>query len=155
MTIRKATENDMPALHRLLKQVNRIHHDGRPDLFKLGEKYTNDELAAILQNENKPIFVAEDDHGDVKGYAFCVYKNEPETTLLHAMHTLYIDDLCVDENCRGQHIGRALFEHVKAFAKENGFYNVTLNVWALNESAQRFYEHCGLRPQRTTMEVIL
>lgn len=154
MTIRKATGADMPALHRLLKQVNRIHHDGRPDLFKLGEKYTDDELAAILRDENKPIFVAESG-GEVKGYAFCVCQNTPETTLLHAMRTLYIDDLCVDESCRGQHIGRALFEHVKAFAKENGFYNVTLNVWALNESAQRFYEHCGLRPQRTTMEVIL
>lgn len=155
MKIRKATEADMPALHRLLKQVNRIHHEGRPDLFKLGEKYTNEELAAILKDETRPIFVAEDTGGDVKGYAFCVCQNTPESTLMHAMRTLYIDDLCVDENCRGQHIGRALFEHVKTFAKENGFYNLTLNVWSLNDSARRFYESCGLHPQRTTMEVIL
>lgn len=155
MTIRTANENDMPALHHLLKQVNRVHHDGRPDLFKLGEKYTDEELAAILKDSTKPIFVAVDEQDNVKGYAFCVYKETKGNTLLHDLRTLYIDDLCVDETCRGQHIGRALFDHVKAFAKENGFYNLTLNVWSLNESARRFYEKCGLKPQRTTMETIL
>ena len=69
--------------------------------------------------------------------------------------TLYIDDLCVDENSRGQNIGKNLYNHVIAFAKENECYNVTLNVWSCNESAIKFYEKCGLRPQKIGMETIL
>ena len=75
--------------------------------------------------------------------------------ILTDIRTLYIDDLCVDETIRGQHIGKALYEHVLAFAKESGCYNVTLNVWSLNDSAMRFYEKCGLKPQKIGMEKIL
>ena len=69
--------------------------------------------------------------------------------------TLYIDDLCVDEHLRGQHIGKQIYQAVIDFAKENGCYNVTLNVWSLNESAMKFYEACGLKPQKVGMETIL
>lgn len=69
--------------------------------------------------------------------------------------TLYIDDLCVDENLRGGGIGYKIFEHVKNYAKEEHCYNLTLNVWALNEGAKKFYEKCGLKIQKYTMENIL
>ena len=69
--------------------------------------------------------------------------------------TLYIDDLCVDETLRGKHIGKNLYEAVLIYAKEHDCYNVTLNVWACNTSAMRFYEACGLKPQKVGMEVIL
>lgn len=69
--------------------------------------------------------------------------------------TLYIDDICVDENARRQQIGTRLYEAVLAYARETGCYNVTLNVWACNPGAQAFYERCGMKPQKTGMEVIL
>ncbi len=69
--------------------------------------------------------------------------------------TLYIDDICVDENCRGMHVGNAIYEHILQFAKDSGCYNVTLNVWELNPGARAFYEKMGLVPQKTTMEKIL
>jgi ribosomal protein S18 acetylase RimI-like enzyme len=69
--------------------------------------------------------------------------------------TLYIDDLCVDEAVRGQHVGSTIYQHVLSYAKELGCYNVTLNVWACNENAMRFYEKCGLKVQKTGMETIL
>ena len=71
------------------------------------------------------------------------------------MRTLYIDDLCVDASQRGQHVGSALYRHVLDFARNEGFYNVTLNVWSCNPGAQRFYEAMGLRPYRIGMEQIL
>ena len=43
----------------------------------------------------------------------------------------------------------------KKFAKEQGCYNVTLNVWECNPSARKFYEKAGLKPYKTGMEVIL
>jgi len=109
----------------------------------------------LLQDKQRPIFVAADDSDEILGYAFCIVQHKPHDNILTDIKTLYIDDLCVDENCRGQHIGTDLYHHVLAYAKDAGCYNVTLNVWACNESALRFYEHLGLKVQKVGMETIL
>lgn len=156
MKIRRAGMEDIPGLDRLLEQVLKIHHQGRPDLFKDNtKKYSDKELLTILADDNRPIFVGVDEQGQVMGYAFCVFQQHLDDNILTDIKTLYIDDLCVDEHLRGQHIGRQLYEYVLAFAKEQGCYNVTLNVWACNESAKAFYEKCGLMPQKFGMEEIL
>lgn len=157
MMIRRAEEKDMDGMNRLLMQVLMIHHNGRPDLFQGGhkKKYTDEQLKKIIHDENTPILVAVDEQGHVLGYAFCVLKQYINDNILTDIRTLYIDDLCVDENIRGQNIGRQLYEAAVALAREEGCYNVTLNVWACNEPAMRFYEKCGLKPQKIGMEVIL
>lgn len=155
MVIRSAEQNDIPVLLKLLKQVCNVHHVGRPDLFqKDGSKYTHSQLSALLHQQEKPVFVAQEDEA-VLGYAFCVLQNTQNSTALMPVKTLYIDDLCVDENARGKQIGKLLYEHVCAFAKQTGCYNITLNVWASNESALRFYEKCGLKPQKYGLEHLL
>ena len=151
--IRQAEPRDLPAVNRLLGQVLNVHHQGRPDLFKAeGKKYTDEELLDIFANPKTPVFVYEKDE-KVLGYAFCIsqYSN---SHCLNPLRTLYLDDLCVDEGARGQHIGKALFEHVKAYAAANGYYNITLHVWACNPGAQAFYKSLGLEPQYTSMELI-
>lgn len=156
MNIRRATEKDIPGLNRLLEQVLMVHHVGRPDLFKSGaKKYTDEELKEILVDDSRPIFVGVDESEEVMGYAFCIFQQHIGSHILTDIKTLYIDDLCVDETLRGQHIGRQLYDYVVQFAKESGCYNVTLNVWSCNESAMHFYEKCGLKPQKIGMEVIL
>ena len=156
MTVRFACEKDIPQMDSLLYQVERVHQQGRPDLFKEGaKKYTDNELKAMLKDKTKPIFAAVDENDVMKGYAFCVFQEHKGDNVLTDIKTLYIDDLCVDENCRGQHIGSVLYEAVKKFAKEQGCYNVTLNVWECNPSARKFYEKTGLKPYKTGMEVIL
>lgn len=156
MIIRRAEEKDMNGLNRLLYQVAMVHHNGRPDLFKAGEKkYKDEELKAIIADDETPIFVAEKEDGDVAGYAFCIFQQHKESHVLTDIKTLYIDDLCVDESLRGQHVGSRLYEYVLDFAKKAGCYNVTLNVWSCNPSAMKFYEKCGLQPQKVGMEKIL
>lgn len=156
MRIRRAEEKDLEGINRLLFQVCAVHHEGRPDLFKAGaKKYTDAQLLSILQDEETPVFAAVDEGDRLMGYAFCVFVRQKDNNILEDMTTLYIDDLCVDENLRGRHVGRALYEAVLAFARTQGCYNVTLNVWSCNESALRFYEACGLKPQKVGMEVIL
>lgn len=156
MYIRRAKETDMPGINNLLRQVLMVHHNGRPDLFKANaKKYTDEQLAELIKDDTKPIFVCVDDSEAVLGYAFCVWQQHVNNEILTDIKTLYIDDLCVDETRRGQHIGKSLYEYVVAYAKENNFYNVTLNVWSLNESAMKFYEACGLVPQKIGMEYIL
>jgi len=156
MKIKRASEKHMAGIDKLLEQVLTVHHEGRPDLFKAdAKKYTDEELREILRDEGRPVFVAVDDEEQVMGYAFCVFQQHVNDNILTDIRTLYIDDLCVDETLRGHHIGRQLYEYVLDFARGRGCYNVTLNVWACNESARRFYEKCGLKPQKYGMERIL
>lgn len=156
MEIRRAKEQDMDGINELLMQVCLVHHKGRPDLFKYGaKKYTDDQLRELIADDQRPIFTAVDENGKVLGYAFCIFQQHLNNNILTDIKTLYIDDLCVDENIRGQHIGKSLYEYVLAFAREQKCYNVTLNVWSLNESAMKFYQSCGLQPQKVGMETIL
>ena len=116
MLVRRAEIKDIEKINELLLQVAMVHHYGRPDLFKANcRKYKNDELVEIVKDDNRPIFVAEDD-GVVMGYAFCVITDRKDDNVLTDMK---------------------------------------LNVWSCNESAQKFYERQGLKPQKTTMETIL
>ena len=153
--IRRAEEKDIPRMGALLEQVNLVHHYGRPDIFKVGRKYTDDELVAIIHDETKPILVAVDETDFVMGYAFCIYQQHIGSQLMTDIKTLYIDDLCVDETLRGKHVGKALYEAAVTLARESGCYNLTLNVWSCNPGAMRFYEKCGLVPQKVGMELIL
>lgn len=157
MKIRHAQEKDMDRFNELLRQVCMVHHTGRPDLFKGNgsRKYTDSQLREIIHDSQRPIFVAVDETEYVLGYAFCIFQQHLNDNILTDIKTLYIDDLCVDELIRGQHIGKKLYEHVLEFAKTQGCYNVTLNVWSCNETAMRFYEKCGLKPQKVGMEMIL
>ena len=156
MEIRRAKEQDMDGINKLLLQVCLVHHKGRPDLFKYGaKKYTDEQLKAIIHDEDRPIFTAVDESGNVLGYAFCIFQQHIKDNILTDIKTLYIDDLCVDEEIRGRHIGKQLYETVLSFAREQGCYNVTLNVWSCNESAMKFYQSCGIKPQKIGMETIL
>lgn len=153
--IRLAVEKDIPKMLDLLSQVDLVHHQGRPDIFKIGTKYSADELKILLADKQRPILVAVDEQDAVLGYCFCIFQQHKDNNVLTDITTLYIDDLCVDENLRGKHIGKQLYEAAVKFAKENGCYNLTLNVWSCNQSALRFYEQMGLKPQKIGMEVIL
>lgn len=156
MLIRRAAEQDMKGINCLLKQVLMVHHNGRPDLFKEGgKKYTDEQLRDILQDALRPVFVAVDEKEAVLGYAFCILQQHADDNILTDIKTLYIDDLCVDEGMRGQQIGKRIYQYVLKYAKQEACYNVTLNVWSCNEGAMRFYEACGLKPQKVGMEVIL
>ena len=155
MNIRRAKESDINVIDKLLYEVHKVHSDVRPDLFKAGsKKYTDDELRQILSDDSRPVFVAEK-NGKVLGYIFCVYQQHIGNNSLSDIKTLYIDDLCVDEAARNMNIGSLLYNYAVDYARENGFYNVTLNVWADNINAVKFYEKLGLKIQKIGMEKIL
>ncbi len=155
MIIRKAEEKDIKRIDDLLLQVLRIHHGVRPDIFKPEtRKYTDDELKALINDPERPIFVAEI-NGRVEGYAFCIFQQQVDNNILTDIRTLYIDDLCVDEECRGSGIGKKLYQYVLDYARNAGCYNVTLNVWEGNDTAKSFYEAMGLGYQKYVMEQVL
>ncbi len=154
--IRRAEDKDIPALLGLLNQVLEIHAGIRPDIFIPGTtKYTVDELREMLQDDKKPVYVAADGQDHCVGYAFCQMREQPFSNNMVPFTSLFIDDLCVDQSARGRHVGEALFEHVKQEAKKMGCYEVTLNVWAGNTSAEKFYEKMGMKTKESQLEYIL
>lgn len=156
MNIRKAEEKDIPGIMELLEQVLQIHADIRPDLFIPGTtKYTVCELTEILKNEEKPIYVAVNEKEVCLGYAFCQLKEQPFSNNMVQFKSFFVDDLCVDKQARGQHIGESLFEFIKQEAKKLGCYEVTLNVWTGNTAAEKFYEKMGMKTKKRQMEYIL
>lgn len=156
MIIRNAKKEDITGLMNLLRQVLDVHADIRPDIFKSGTaKYTDEELYYIVTNPLTPVFVAVDEKENVLGHCFCKFIRFSNDNVLTDIKTLYIDDICVDKNHRGKGIAKALYNHTLDFAKSEDCYNITLNVWAGNGSAIKFYESMGLKPQKTTLERIL
>ena len=152
MEIRLATKTDIPGLIRLLQQVGQVHREIRPDIFRDGaQKYDAAALGELLKDPTRPIFIYEEDD-QVLGYCFCIHRNYAGDPVLADRKELYIDDLCVDEACRGRGLATVLYRHVTEYAKRSGCQFLTLNVWAGNDNAQRFYEHMGMTPRSTTME---
>lgn len=155
MEIRTATQQDIPGILELLLQVGDVHHRIRPDIFRSGAlKYDEAALLDLLKDPQKPIFVAVIE-GFIAGYCFCQIRSYDGTGVSTRRKELYIDDLCVDASCRGQHIGTALYDHAITFAKHMDCQFLTLNVWCGNDTAMNFYEHAGLTPRNIMMETKL
>ena len=155
MNICKANDDHIPGMIALLRQVGQLHHLGRPDIFRAGaQKYGEGELALLLKDPDRPVFAAVE--GDaLLGYCFCIVETVTGDTVLRDVKSLYIDDLCVDEVCRGQGVASKLYAHVCGYAKSIGCRSVTLNVWCGNDNAMRFYENRGMKPRKIYMEASL
>lgn len=155
--IRLAKVEDIPRLQELLEQILIVHHQARPDVFKAkGSKFTDKELEAVIGDANKSVFVYEDETGMILGHLFLMIKEVSENdSPQKPVKTLFIDDLCVDKDARGQKLGEKLYHFALDYAKEKGCYNVTLHVWNDNAGALRFYERLGMKPRYTEMENIL
>ena len=155
MEIRLANNSDIPGLIHLLKQVGEVHHQIRPDLFRSGaQKYNEADLEELLKDTARPVFAAFAD-GVMLGYCFCILEEVSGNSVLCDTKSLYIDDLCVDETCRGQGVASKLYDHVCGYARSIGCRSITLNVWCGNDNAMRFYENRGMKPRKIYMEASL
>ena len=157
INVRRAGHGDVPRIIDILLQVNNVHAEGRPDIFKKGgRKYTAEQLEMIIDDESRPIFVAASaDTGDVLGYGSCALSATAETGNMYQRRELYIDDLCVDEVYRRTGVGQITFDYIRGYATEIGSYHITLNVWACNPQAMRFYEKQGMKMLKKEMEILL
>lgn len=155
MTVRRAKRDDASQIHSLLCDIARLHAEGNPDVFEGREaKYSVCEVEEMILGDSLIILCAAE--GDrVLGYLICMPTVTEADGLRRFRRVLYIDDLCVGENCRGLGVGKALFEAAKGVAAENGCSAIDLNVWAFNKNAIAFYEKMGMTESRRHMELKL
>ena len=150
--VRFAEEKDLDIINELRKQVNDIHVEGRPDLFKAGfGAEIRDFAKVIMSGENSDIIVAER-NGIICGMVCVDYVNKPETPYSKARNFYHVQEIAVDANHRRQGVAKELLEFMIADAKKKKLGKIELDVWEFNDSAIEFYQAVGFRQTRRWME---
>ena len=151
--VRFAEEKDLDIINELRKQVNDIHVEGRPDLFKAGfGAEIRDFAKVIMSGENSDIIVAER-NGIICGMVCVDYVNKPETPYSKARSFYHVQEIAVDANHRRQGVAKELLEFMIADAKKRKLGKIELDVWEFNDSAIEFYQAVGFRQTRRWMEL--
>jgi ribosomal protein S18 acetylase RimI-like enzyme len=104
-------------------------------------------VLSYLQGINHKILLAEH-QGQVHG--LLSYSVRPD--LFHAGNSALIEELVVDESCRGEGLGSALMTALMERLKELDCREVCLAVMPDNESAIRFYHSHGLVEEALFLE---
>ena len=153
MHIRPATPADLKGALAVYKSARAsMCKSGNPNQW--GDSFPPREL--VEQDiSTGALRVCVDENDEVLGYIFCILIDHSVDSARCPNKELYIDDLCVDEKCRHEGIGDALFKKALETAKELGCHDLTLNVWEGNDSALRFYEKHGMKIQKREMEIVL
>ena len=150
--VRFAEEKDLNIINELRKQVNDIHVEGRPDVFKAGFGSEIRDFAKVIMNgENSDIIVAER-NGVICGMVCVDYVNKPETPYSKARSFYHVQEIAVDVNYRRQGVAKELLEFMIADAKKRKLGKIELDVWEFNDSAIEFYQAVGFRQTRRWME---
>ena len=142
----------------MICSVSKTHRTGEENRDDTDQKSIREGYSAAACTAGAgaaPIYVAADERDVCVGYAFCQLREQPFSNNMVPFRSLFIDDLCVDEKTRGQHVGESLFAFVKEEAKRLGCYEVQLNVWEGNTAAEKFYEKMGMKTKERRMEYIL
>ena len=145
-TIREVKNEDIKELLNVYIQGYRYHQEGRNDIFvNLSDEELEKDLINNL-NELSTIVLIKDNK--IVGYLSYKIKGEYKKKL-------DIDQLVIEENYRGQGLGKKLVEQAKIIAKENNCTRIELNCWLFNKNALSMYEHIGFERQRIIYEMSL
>lgn len=155
MIVRFAKESELDRVNELRKQVNDIHVEGKPDVFKPGfGQELRDFVKVIWNDPEQEIVVAEDD-GVICGFAVLHHINKPENPFMKERDFIDIDEFCVDKDHRRKGAASAMVSFIKEFAREKGFKRIELNMWEFNQNALAFYEAAGFKTFRRYMEMMI
>lgn len=157
MNIRMATQDDVDLLALLNRDVQKLHADARPNLFKQPddlEPVKADIRDRMLADADGRVLIIEDD-GQAAGYVYVQFVRRAETAYTYARQFLHIDQISVKPEYRGKGYGRALMQAVFDLATTQGIERVTLNTWDFNEIAQVFFARMGFQTFNYRMDVSL
>ncbi len=157
ITVRRAEPSDAVRIAELLCAIARLHGELVPHIFKSegGAKHDAESVKEMIADPNNIILSATDSCGTIVGYAIATLKTAPKSAIMRERRIFYVDDLCVDENCRRGGVGRLLMDACVAHARALECDALELNVWQANASALAFYEAYGMKTQRRQMEMML
>jgi len=135
LVIRDAKPQDLDQILDLIMQL--AIQEGLPNEVKI----TKDQLSAALFATDPKVFVTVVEHPKMADAlaAFALYWIDFPTWL--GAHGIYIEDICVTRELRGQGIGSALMSYLANICVERGYARLAWWVKDDNESAIKFYEN--------------
>ena len=151
LIVRAAKMEDYPSVERIMAQVQNLHVGWRPDVYRPVETaISREELRESVSNGL--FFVAEAEETVVGILQILIRR-------VRAPHqvprdVLFVETMAVDETRRGQGVGHAFFDFLRAFRDENGLDGIELQVNARNARAMEMYEKCGFTPKSVNMELL-
>lgn len=156
MSIRKIRLDDYEQIKALEIQVHRQHQKARPDVFKKDESgvLNYEYFLQILNSKKYYGFVCVQD-GKIVGELFAFLKTGSPAPFMKNRKVMFVESIAVDSNFRRSGIGTKLMNHLKNFAKKQGFEAIELNVWAFNNQAIDFYKSLGMNLKTTVFETKL
>ena len=152
--IRFAEYEDFEQINIIRKQVNDLHTDGKPEVFKSNFDELKDYIHTIFNDPLKKIVVYEK-NGTICAFATLSHITKPETPYSYERDFLDIDEFGVDEKFRRQGIASEMIAFIRSYAKEEGFSRLELNMWEFNSGALEFYEAVGFKTYRRYMEMFI
>ena len=136
--IRPATLDDVPVILQMIHEL--AIYEKEPHAVR----NTPEMLAGALFGENPQVYaaMAENEAGEIRGFAlwFLNYST------WEGVHGIYLEDLYVTPEARGEGHGKALLQHLAATAVERGYARVEWSVLDWNEPSIKFYKNLGAFP---------
>ena len=144
MNIRQAIPADNLLLSSLCMDVQRLHAEHHPDIFKMpqSENFAVTYLDEMLADTAVGIFIAEDD-GRAIGYILCKLFERPEGPFTFANRFLQIEHISVRPDAQRHGAGTVLMNRVEELAREIGVTKIQLDSWSFNIAAHTFFESLG------------
>ena len=153
ITVRPAQRDELARVNELRLQVNDLHVEGRPDIFRPG---FNEELQRHVYDEfdgeDSDVLVALLD-GEICGFATVQYIHRPESPYSLARSFYRVEEFGVDSAYRRRGVATALVDYMRGDARQRGFERIELDFWAFNEGAKAFYDRAGFKVYRWYMEM--
>jgi diamine N-acetyltransferase len=145
MIIRLARSDDYEAVARLNAEVQQVHADALPDVFKApspsGSTFTRSDFDDMLLRPGGYLYVAVAEHP--VGYVFAEVLHRPETSSRYTQRVIQIHHVCVSAEHRRRGYGHQLVGQVVRLAKSLGITRLELDVWSFNPRARIFFEGAG------------
>lgn len=149
--IRNARADEYESVETIMKQVQQMHIEWRPDIYKHSEAVLPPEMYERAV-EDKTFFVAEYG-GIVAGILLIIYRHIESPNQV-TRNVIFVDVMAVDENYRGKGIGHAFFDFLKELKAKRGYDRIELEVNAKNEAACKMYADYGFTNKSINMELL-
>ena len=150
--IRFAEEKDYNQVEKIMKQVQKMHTEWRPDIYKNVEILLPLDMYMDYVN-NRELIIATLDSGDVVGILIYFTRNISGGPMVDRK-VMFIDSMAVDEKNRGQGIGHELFAFARNICAEQDYDGLELQVNAKNIAAKKMYEKYGFTEKSVNMELL-
>lgn len=132
--LHEPTEKDLVSVNALLKQLRSDPSSHKP--------ITLEHLRQVVSDPNTAVLVARDGE-EIVGIATVIWD-----TILTGSFAL-IEDVVVDERCRGQGLGRLLTEALIDVARKQGIHAVALTSRPSRVAANALYQKLGFQLKET------